>query len=86
MSIATGGWMWSAAASAPAHADMISGFKTICRTTTPKVCNRDWCSRSVSAINSGTIVNRKMLSQQKINAVGAAACEPSTASARPGPI
>ena len=43
-------------------------------------------SRSVSAINSGTIENRKMLSKQKISAVGTAALAPSTASARPGPM
>src|ERR1700737_2300534 len=30
LSIATGGWIWSAAASAPAQAEMISGLKTIC--------------------------------------------------------
>ena len=65
---------------------MISGLSTICRTTTPSVCHSVGCLLSVSAINSGTIVNRKMLSQQKISAVGAAALEPSTASARPGPI
>src|SRR6266550_5347210 len=41
LSIATGRWRWSAAASAPAHADMINGFNTICRTTTPSACNRD---------------------------------------------
>src|SRR3984893_7132311 len=86
LSIATGGWMWIAAANAPAQADIISGFKTICRTTRPSVCNQWRGSRSDNAINSGTIENRKMLSQQKINAVGAAAFEPSTASARPGPI
>src|SRR5450756_818115 len=86
LSIATGGWKCSAAASAPAQADMISGFNTICRTTTPSVCARDRCLLSVSAINNGTAVNRKMLSQQKINAVGAAALAPNTASASPGPI
>src|SRR6202051_1894251 len=72
LSIATGGWMCSAAASAPAQADIISGFKTICRTTTPIVCNQCRPLPSVSAINSGTIENRKTLSQQKISAVGAA--------------
>src|ERR1700712_3509016 len=61
LSIATGGWKCSAAASAPAQADMISGFRTICRATRPKVCNKDRRSRSPKAINSGTIVNRKML-------------------------
>src|SRR6266436_8163068 len=40
LSIATGGWMWSAAANAPAQADIISGFKTICRTTRPSACNQ----------------------------------------------
>ncbi len=65
---------------------MISGLSTIWRTTTPSVCSADGCWRSVSAINTGTMVNRKMLSQQKISAVGAAAFEPSTASASPGPI
>src|SRR6188768_833858 len=41
LSIATGGWMWSQAAKAPAVADMISGLRTICRTTRPSVCSRD---------------------------------------------
>ena len=86
LSIATGGWMCSAAASAPAQADMISGLRTICRTKTPSVCNQCRSAPSVSAINSGTIENRKMLSQQKIRAVGAEALAPSTASASPGPI
>ena len=65
---------------------MISGFSTICRAAMPTACRNDGCSRSVSAINSGTIVNRKMLSQQKISAVGAAALAPRTASASPGPM
>src|SRR5258708_3318522 len=86
LSIATGRWMCSAADSAPAQADMISGFNAICRSTTPNACSSEGWSRSVNSIRSGTIVNRKMLSQQKINAVGAAAFAPSTASARPGPI
>src|SRR6202165_4908598 len=84
LSIATGGWTWSAAANAPAQADIISGFKTICRTTRPSVCNQWRGSRSDNAINSGTIENRKMLSQQKINAVGAAGLWPGTAHAQPG--
>src|SRR6202012_4619262 len=50
---------------------MISGLSTICRATTPSVCSKDGCGRSISAINSGTTENRKMLSQQKIKAVGA---------------
>src|ERR1700712_3878662 len=83
LSIATGNSRCSAAASAPAAADMINGLSTICRAATPIACHGDGCSRSVSAISSGTIENRKMLSQQKINAVGAAALAPSTASARP---
>src|SRR5882757_9199661 len=86
LSIATGGRKCSAAASAPAPADMISGLSTICRTTMPNVCSSERCSRSVNAINIGTIENRKMLSQQKINAVGADALVPSTASASPGPM
>src|SRR5882672_2478246 len=86
LSIATGRRMCSAADSAPAQADMISGFNAICRSTTPNACSSEGWSRSVNSIRSGTIVNRKMLSQQKINAVGAAAFAPSTASARPGPI
>ncbi len=65
---------------------MISGLSTICRAATPIACRNDGCSRSVSAISSGTIENRKMLSQQKISAVGAAALAPSTASASPGPM
>ena len=41
LSIATGGRKCSAAASAPAPADMISGFSTICRTTMPNVCSSE---------------------------------------------
>ena len=43
-------------------------------------------SLSNSAISSGTIENRKMLSKQKISATGTAAGGPNVASARPGPI
>src|SRR5882757_8293542 len=86
LSMATGGRKCKPAASAPAPADMISGFSTICRTTMPKVCSSERCSRSVKAIRIGTIENRKMLSQQKISAVGADALVPSTASASPGPM
>src|SRR6185369_17377585 len=81
---ATGNSRCSAAHSAPRHADMISGFSTICFTVTPSACTSEGCSRSVTSIRSGTIENRKMLSQQKISAVGAAALLPSTASASPG--
>src|SRR3981189_3330132 len=52
LSIATGGWMCSAAASAPAQADMISGFKTICRTTRPSVCNQWRGAASDNAIST----------------------------------
>ncbi len=77
--------MCNAATSAPNTADMISGFCTICREHhAERVQQRGW-SRSLSSISSGTIENRKMLSQQKISAVGAAALVPSTASASPGP-
>src|SRR5215207_7613487 len=83
---ATGNSICSAAANAPRQADMISGFSTICFTTTPSACSSEGCSRSVSSIMNGTIENRKMLSQQKISAVGAAAWLPNTVSASPGPI
>ena len=65
---------------------MISGFSTICCAAMPSACSSEGCSRSVNAIKSGTIENRKMLSQQKISAVGAAALAPKTASASPGPM
>ena len=66
---------------------MISGLSTICLRTTPIVVQQRtvFADRSV-AISSGTIENRKMLSKQKISAIGAAALAPSIASARPGPI
>ena len=44
------------------------------------------CCGLASAIRNGTMVNRMMLSKQKISATGTAACGPSVASARPGPI
>ena len=66
---------------------MISGLSTICsHDDADRVQAASGCSRSVSAISSGTIENRKMLSKQKISAVGAAALAPSTASASPGPM
>jgi hypothetical protein len=37
---------------------MISGFKAICRSTTPNACNNEGCSRSVNSIRSGTIEER----------------------------
>ena len=41
---------------------------------------------SSNSIRKGTIENRKMLSKQKISAIGAADLVPRSANASPGPI
>jgi hypothetical protein len=69
----------------PQYAATIRGWNTMALATMPMVGSSGRRSFPVSAIDNGRIENRKMLSKQKINAVGTAALAPRTASASPGP-
>ena len=55
-------------------------------TTSKAVAPMLICCGLASAIRNGTSENSSSVSKQKISATGTAACGPSVASARPGPI
>ena len=55
-------------------------------TTSSAVAARFACCGFASAIKNGTMVNKIMLSKQKISATGTVAGGPSVASASPGPM
>lgn len=64
----------------------INGCSAISLITNQTVGNSGRRVPSVNAIQSGITENRKILSKQKISAVGTADCMPNTASANPGPM